>query len=163
MADVVIRPFTSEEARIVSAWTYEPPFDFYNWDPGSPALYLDVDEDGFGYYAIVKTGSDQPIGFCCFGEEARVQGQTPEDGTVDIGGGVRPDLVSQGRATRVFPAIMEFAEARFAPKRFRTAVASFNERSLRLCESAGFVSARAFDGPGREFQELVRPTSLDKS
>lgn len=163
MADVVIRPFTSEEARSVAAWTYEPPFDFYNGDPGSPALYLDVDENGFGYYAIVKTGNDQPIGFCCFGEEARVQGQAPEDGTVDIGGGVRPDLVSEGLASRVFPAIMEFARDRFAPKRFRTAVASFNERSLRLCASAGFVRVRAFHGPGREFQELVRPASLDRS
>ena len=46
---------------------------------------------------------------------------------------------------------------RFNPAKLRTAVAVFNERSTRLCLSAGFTAVRRFDGPGQEFCELLRP------
>ncbi|MFI5045877.1 MAG: GNAT family N-acetyltransferase [Acidimicrobiia bacterium] len=157
---MLIRPFTPEDARTVATWSYEPPFDIYDGNPASPEDYLAIDDDGYGYYAIVTTWQEL-IGFCCFGPEAMVSGQQLDEDTVDIGGGVRPDLVSQGVATTVFPKIMEFARTRFGCATFRTAVASFNERSLRLCQSAGFVTVRSFEGPGREFQELRRATDDD--
>lgn len=83
--------------------------------------------------------------------------QLPLDGVVDIGGGVRPDLVIKGIATRLFPAIIDFAVSPFHPTQLRTAIASFNERSTRLCLAAGFSVTRVFDGPGSGFQELLRP------
>jgi RimJ/RimL family protein N-acetyltransferase len=97
------------------------------------------------------------VAYCCFGAEARVIGQADEPGTLDVGGGVRPDLVGQGLATRWIPTLIEFGMEAFAPERFRTAVAAFNERSLRVCQSAGFTITRTFTGPGREFCELVMP------
>ena len=154
---VSIRPFGEGETTAVACWAYEAPFEIYNGDPGASEDYLSVDDDGYGYYAVVDTRSGDVIGFCCFGREARVKGQEPVEGTVDIGGGVRPDLLSEGIATEVLPLIMDFARERFAPIRFRTAVASFNRRSTRLCMSAGFEVVRRFEGPGREFQELSRP------
>ena len=108
-------------------------------------------------YAIVRPDDETVVAFCCFGEEARVKGQRDDPGTVDIGMGVRPDLVSHGVATQVLPLLLDHARERFAPDRFRTAVASFNERSTRLCVSAGFEVLRAFEGPDREFLELIRP------
>ena len=151
-----IRPFLDGEARAVAAWAYEPPFDMYDGDPKHFADYLAVDEQGYGYYAIVTDDGDV-IGFCCFGAEARVTGQEAADGVVDIGGGVRPDRLSAGVATAAFPAIIDFARATFSPAQLRTAVASFNERSMRLCRSAGFTVTRRFEGPGQEFCELLRP------
>lgn len=156
---ITIRPIADDEAESIASWAYEPPFDIYDGDPGDPSGLLAIDDDGFGYYAVVRESDGEVIGFCCFGAEARVVGQTAEEGTVDIGGGVRPDLVGQGLATALLPALMEFACGRWAPDRFRTAVASFNERSTRLCLSADFTVTRAFEGPGREFQELVRPAN----
>jgi ribosomal-protein-alanine N-acetyltransferase len=154
--NLMIRPFRASEADDVAGWTYEPPFDIYNGDPGHPEEYLAIDERGFGYYAIVSAPDDELVGFCCFGPEATVPGQGIEVGTVDLGCGLRPDVLSQGIATRVLPAIMDFAHEQFAPRKFRTAVASFNERATRLCLSAGFEVVRRFPGPGREFQELTR-------
>lgn len=151
-----IREFTPDEARRVSSWSYPPPFDIYNGDPDDREMFLARSEEGYGYYAVVDE-DDEVVGFCCYGPEARVKGQDAEAGTLDIGGGVRPDLVSQAIATHVFPAVMQFGAERWRPERFRTAVASFNERSKRLCTSAGFVLVRTFDGPGRDFDELVRP------
>jgi len=153
---VSIRPFREGEATDVAAWAYEPPFEIYNGDPENQQDYLSVDPDGFGYYAVVDTDSGGVIGFCCFGPEARVKGQEQRQGTIDIGGGVHPELLSEGIATDLLPLIMDFARDRFAPEQFRTAVASFNDRSTRLCLSAGFEIVRRFQGPSREFQELVR-------
>ncbi|HUP84492.1 MAG TPA: GNAT family protein [Acidimicrobiales bacterium] len=156
MSDFVVRPLRSEEAAQVAAWVYEPPHDIYNGDPEHPEDYLAVGGGGYGYYAIATADDDEVVGFCCFGPEARVRGQAPEPETLDVGGGVRPDRVSQRLATKAFPLILQFGHDEFRPRQFRTAVASFNERSLRLCLSAGFREVRRFEGPGREFVELVR-------
>ena len=150
-----IRRFREGEAVDVAAWVYQPPYEIYDGAPQLRESYLSVDPAGFGYYAVIGADNAGVIAFCCFGPEARVQGQEPIEGTIDIGGGVRPDLLSGGIATEFLPLVMDFARDRFAPERFRTAVASFNERSTRLCLSAGFEIVRRFEGPGREFQELV--------
>ena len=141
-------------------WSYQPPFDVYDGDPAHADAFLAQEPAGDGYYAIATRSDDEIIGFCCFGAEARVRGQQAEAGTVDLGGGVRPDLLSQGYATTLLPLVIEFACEQFAPQRLRTAVASFNERSTRLCISTGFEVVRRFDGPGGEFQELVRSETL---
>lgn len=158
MKAALIRPFRGGEAQEVAAWAYEPPYEIYRGNPEDPQLYLGIDSDGYGYFAVVDADSEDLIGFCCFGQEARVKGQEEAKGVLDIGGGVRPDLLSEGVATRLLPVVMDFARDRFAPEKFRTAVASFNERSTRLCVSSGFEVVRRFDGPDREFQELLRPT-----
>ncbi len=156
MGPVAIRPFAECEARAVASWTYEQPFDIYNGDPTRFEDYLSIDGRGHGFYALADS-EREIVGFCCFGEEARVAGQAPLDGVVDVGGGVRPDLVSHGIATSLFPAIIDFAVSTFHPTHLRCAIASFNERSTRLCLAAGFSVVRLFDDPGREFQELIRP------
>ena len=155
MQTLKIRPFSESEARAVSSWSSEPPFDIYNGDPSWFEDYLAIDADGYGFYALTNA-DDEVVGFCCFGAEARVSGQAPAAGVVDIGGGVRPDLVSNGIATQAFPAIIGFATSTFEATTFRTAVASFNQRSTRLCLAAGFRIARSFEGPGGEFRELLR-------
>lgn len=159
-----IRPFTTAEAVIAAQWQYDPPYDVYDSDPDDVDLYCTIDQDGYGYYAVaVDVQQEGLAGFCCFGPEARVKGQEAESGTLDIGGGVRPDLTSMGIATQLFPSILDFGQARFQPERFRIAVARFNERSTRLCVAAGFTVTRIFDDPGREFLELVRPSLASRS
>ena len=148
------RRLTDGDAREIASWTYPPPFDLYDGD-GDVGLMLDVPDDGTGYFAIVDV-DEGLAGFCCFGLDARVSEQVEEPGTLDVGCGVRPDLVSRGIATAFVPDLVEFARRQWAPARLRAAVASFNERSLRLCRSAGFVAVREFPGPGeRPFTELV--------
>lgn len=153
-----IRPFTSKEATLAALWRYEPPYEIYDSDPNDVALYSTIDDQGYGYYAVARDQDrGELVGFCCFGPEARVKGQEPEPGTLDIGGGIRPDMTSKRLATEAFPSILAFGQERFRPERFRIAVATFNERSTRLCLAAGFTVTRTFDDPGREFGELVRP------
>ncbi|WP_328291573.1 GNAT family N-acetyltransferase [Kineococcus sp. NBC_00420] len=151
---------TDEEARSVAAWSYPPPFDLYDVDPDNTALFVDRDEAGHGYYPVLNQDG-AVVAFCVLGPEARVRGQHAQNGILDVGLGVRPDLVSRGLASELLPQVATVAQDLFGPTQLRTAVATFNERSLALCHKAGFTPVRDFTGPaGRTFRELVRPLSL---
>jgi ribosomal-protein-alanine N-acetyltransferase len=149
------RLLTPEEARAVVSWAYEPPYDLYDLSGDAAPAQLTVrDEHGHGYYPVQAGG--QVVGFVCVGAEARVRGQVEEAGTCDLGMGVDPGRLSEGLGTAVLPAAVRFAAERFGAIRVRAAVAAFNQRSLRLCTSAGFRAVREFAGPDdRPFLELV--------
>jgi RimJ/RimL family protein N-acetyltransferase len=130
----------------------------YQSPPDRVDLYLRSSPGGFAYYAVVASDSGELVGFCCFGAEARVSGQIAVEETLDVGFGLRPDLVSRGIGAALLRAVLSFAAEQFVATRCRVAIASFNERSRRLCESAGFEVIRRFEGPGGDFDELERPT-----
>lgn len=150
-----IRPFTPEEAVVAASWRYPGVLSMYDGDPSAWHTFLVRSESGDGYYAIVDQG--ELLGFCCFGPEGRVAGQPAEDECLlDVGGGIRPDLVGQGLGAVGLPAVLEFGRQHFSPPGFRTAIASFNRRSIVLCRWIGFRPTTTFPGPGgREFTELV--------
>lgn len=149
------RPLTAEEAGAITAWSYDPPFDVYDLSSADAVALLTArDAHGLGYYPVEVGG--EVAGFVCFGPEGRVVGQKADPGTVDVGAGLDPDRVSQGLATALMPEVVRFATERFGAARLRAAIAAFNERSIRLCTSAGFRPVREFAGPGaRPFVELV--------
>jgi [ribosomal protein S18]-alanine N-acetyltransferase len=149
------RVLTAEEARAIAAWSYEPPFDRYDLVPEDAVALLTVRTgEGYGYYPV--QAGRQVVGFVCFGPEGRVTGQDPVPGTLDVGVGMDPGQVGQGLGTALVPQVLAVAAERFGARRLRAAVAAFNERSLRLCTSAGFRRVREFAGPGsRPFVELV--------
>ncbi|WP_328291591.1 GNAT family N-acetyltransferase [Kineococcus sp. NBC_00420] len=154
MPTLLTRPFTHDEARSVAAWAYPPPFDLYDVDPANTNLFTDRDPDGGGYYPATDDGA--VVAFCVFGPEARVRGQQPQDGVLDVGLGVHPNLTSRGLASGLFEQVAALAWDLFHPRQLRTAVATFNDRSLALCRKAGFTPVRDFTGPGdRPFRELT--------
>jgi RimJ/RimL family protein N-acetyltransferase len=155
VVELADRVLTPEEARAVVAWSYDPPFDMYDLSGDEAVALLTArDDGGEGYYPVLD--GDQVVGFVCFGAEARVRGQQEEAGTCDLGAGLDPGRLSQGVATGLLPVAVRFAHDRFGATRVRAAVAAFNERSLRLCTSAGFRRVREFEGPeSRRFVELV--------
>ena len=111
--------------------------------------------EGYGYYALVE--NDDFVGYCCFGPKGRVRGQrAPIEDLLDLGGGLRPDLVGKGLGALRLPMSLDFAREKFSPPGFRTAIASFNRRSIVLCRWTGFRPSCTFPEPGgREFTELV--------
>lgn len=155
MLELHDRLFTADEARAVAFWAYDPPFDLYNLSEDEAVkLLTQRDEHGNGYYPVQE--AEQVVGFVCLGPEARVRGQHEEVGTCDIGAGLVPNRLGAGLGTTLLPDALRFAVERFAPARVRAAVAVFNERSIRLCTSAGFRQVRVFEGPaGRSFVELA--------
>ncbi len=126
----------------------------YDGQPNQWQEFLAATAGGHGYYAIARDG--ELVGFCCFGSEARVAGQPAErHGLLDVGGGMRPDLVGRGFGGAGLSAVLAYARCRFSPEGFRMAIATSNQRSIVLSRSAGFRPTATFQGPGgREFTEL---------
>ena len=67
-------------------------------------------------------------------------GQDEEPATLAVGMGLAPDRLSRGVAPALLPDVVRFARERFGATRLRAAVAAFNDRSLRLCTSAGLIA-----------------------
>jgi ribosomal-protein-alanine N-acetyltransferase len=149
------RPLTEAEARELASWAYPPPFDVY--DSGDPELFLRRTPDGEGYYPALDDAG-RLVAFAVLGVEARVAGQQPAEGVVDVGMGVRPDATSRGMGTTLVEQVLALAREQAGATAARAAVAASNARSLALCRSAGFRDVREFAGPdGRPFVELLRP------
>nr|WP_240896098.1 GNAT family N-acetyltransferase [Kineococcus siccus] len=153
---MVTRRFTPAEALSVAAWTYPPPFDLYDVDPAKTELFTARDAEGLGCYPAVD-GDGTVVAFCVLGPEARVRGQRPEDGILDVGLGVHPAQTGRRIGSDLVEQVVTLARDLARHRRLRAAVATFNERSLALCDAAGFVAVRDFTGPGdRTFREFTR-------
>jgi RimJ/RimL family protein N-acetyltransferase len=90
------------------------------------------------------------VGFV--GEEARVPGVEEEPGTVDVGYGMRPELIGQGRGREFVGAILAHAVAGDPTARLRMSILHWNDRSRHVAQAHGF---RVVDRVG-EFDVLVR-------
>ena len=149
----VIHPITADEAHKVANWSYPVPYDVYNVS-GASSSFLIPD---YRYYSVLF--KDELVGFFCLGQDARVPGGNYDDQALDIGLGMRPDLIGQGLGSAFLGAILAF----IPPTPLRLTVAAFNERAKRLYERFDFhVNHRFYDSSGLAYLQLVRPLNADK-
>jgi RimJ/RimL family protein N-acetyltransferase len=139
------RELTVEEAERPLGWRYAEPYAIY--DAQGP-LGRDV-----GFFAVVDDAGTL-VGYGCTGAEARVPGVEEEAGTVDVGYGMRPDLVGQGLGREFVGAVLAHAAAAHPSSRLRMSILRWNARSRRVAEAHGF---RIVSQAG-EFDVLVRET-----
>lgn len=131
---------SEQDAREVAAWRYEAPYDFY--DMASLEELLDP-ERRERYHAVLSDG--ELAGFFCYGTGGQVPSfNYPDDGSLDIGLGLRPDLTGKGSGLEFVRAGLGFARRRFETSSFRLSVATFNERAIRTYERAGFRRVDVF-------------------
>ena len=141
-------PMNEADAVTIQQWHYDEPYAIYN--PGADL------EDGHSelldphspYYAV-RDEQGELIGFFGFGTSAQPWDNTTprlytEDGIIDIGLGMRPDMVGRGLGLSFVSAGLAFAREHFAPRAFRLFVLTFNERAIRVYEQAGFARIRVF-------------------
>ena len=149
-----LEPLIRDHAVAICTWRYPAPYDCYDMTDGDP---VELADPATGFFALLE--GDRLVGFRSFGPDGRVPGWEYDDSALDTGGGLRPDLVGQGRGREAITAGLAFGRARFSPPAFRVTVASFNARALQTVESLGFVRTGRFDATrdGRPFEVLVRP------
>ena len=158
--DYVFEPMNDEQARAIAAWRYEPPYDFYDMARDPEGLEeLSPPERRRGYYAVLRDG--ELLGFFCYGQGGQLPGFAyPDDGKVDVGLGLRPDLTGKGLGYGFVMAGLDFGRRCFDPSGFRLFVATFNERAIRLYERAGFGRGEIFvhhtDGADHPFLLMTR-------
>lgn len=145
-----ISPLTEENARQIIHWRYQPPYDLY--DPSENDLVGFLNPE-YRYHQVLNDDMNL-VGYCCFGLDARVPGgdyDIGEPAVLDVGFGMHPDLVGQGRGAGFLMAILNYGQEHFAPERFRATIASFNQRSLKTFQGQGFQITGRFK---RELVEL---------
>ncbi len=147
-----VRDLTPADLDDIAGWRYDDRWAVYDSDgPLDPEL---------GYWAVVEGSSENErlVGFGCLGEDARVPGLPEADGVLDVGVGMRPDLVGQGRGPEFATTVLDFARDRGAT-RLRAVVQEWNIRSLRLVERLGFVRVGTHDVGDVTFVVVERETS----
>jgi RimJ/RimL family protein N-acetyltransferase len=166
---------TEAAARAIAVWRYAPPYDLYNLTGDNLAgdnlageevevirFLCDPANDYYAVYGHSDNRSDgicdghgdgqrgreaEPIGYCCYGADARVPGGDYPEEALDIGVGMRPDLTGGGRGHDFIGAVIEYGLTRYRPPLLRVTIAAFNERSQRVFRGRGFTPVRRFTRP----------------
>jgi RimJ/RimL family protein N-acetyltransferase len=100
----------------------------------------------------VEDEDGELVGFGCTGVEARVPGVEEESGMVDVGYGMRPELVGRGLGREFVGAVVAHAAEANPSARLRMSILRWNDRSRRVAEAHGFRVV----GRAGEFDVLVR-------
>jgi len=133
-----LSPITEPDAQAISLWRYRGPYSIYNG-------YVAALNPRFRYHAVHYERGEL-VGYFCFGEDARVPAGTGlyANGPLDVGFGMRPDLVGRGLGQEFVEAGLEFAFEVYSPESFRMTVAAFNRRAVRVYEDLGFIVLAEF-------------------
>lgn len=126
----------AERAEEIAGWRYPPPYDIYDGEPAEAGLMTRTESR---YSAVLD--DEQLVGFCCLGGEARVPGMRERDGVLDVGAGLRPDLIGRGLGARFFTAVMDYAWREDPRALLRVCIAEFNLRAQRAVLFIGFIPA----------------------
>lgn len=163
-AKYAIQVLTEEDVRDFLNWRYTPPYHIYNLEvddvDGTIAFFL-MAENG---YLAVRDEANRLAGFCCFGFEGQVPGGDYSLDALDVGIGMRPALTGLGLGDGFVAAVLDHAEATYAPSRLRATVAAFNRRSQRVFEKQGFHRQSSFvstTSQPREYVILVKEATDD--
>jgi ribosomal-protein-alanine N-acetyltransferase len=141
---LTFRALTRVDAEAVLSWRYPAPYEIYNLDARASDGEVDsILRPEHQYFAVLDAAKGL-IAFRCFGIDARVAGGDYTGEALDMGGGLRPDLIGRGLGRHVISAAMSFAIERYNPARFRVTIALFNGRARRVCESLGYSYESAF-------------------
>jgi [ribosomal protein S18]-alanine N-acetyltransferase len=153
-AGLVVRPLTSADTEDIATWQYDGPWHIYDSTPDGQITAAS------GYQAVADPATGALVGFICLGEEARVPGLLAEPGIVDVGAGMRPDLVGTRVGTEFGAAVLRHVAGLAGQHRLRAVVQSWNERSLRLCTRLGFraVGTHTCIQDGQEVSYVVLMT-----
>ena len=141
-----VRPLTPEDAGAIASWKYPGPYATYD-ETGVPSAAR-------GIWAVYHDG--ELIGSCCYGHAARVPGVEEEEGVVDVGYGMRPDLMGKGLGRDFVGAILGFAAEEFSPRRFRVLILEWNRRSRAAARSVGFEQDGTIESSEGTFVVMTR-------
>lgn len=136
LGKITIALMTQGEAEAIAAWSYDPPYDFYDApaDERDLAELLDPAQRRDRYFSA-RDAADDLIGFFDLRRE---------DVVVVVGLGLRPDLTGRGLGQSFLEGGLAYATEQFGPRLFRLSVAEFNTRAITVYERAGFVDTRRF-------------------
>ena len=151
---LTFRPLEKEQALAILKWRYPCPYDYYNFNAKSiqkDLCYLLDPKNAF--YALSR--QEQLEGYCSFGLDGQVPGGHYSAEALDIGMGIRPDLVGQGHGKQYAQAVARYGANKLRYKQLRVTIAQFNKRAQRVWEQLGFKQVEKFIKTGSEEEFVV--------
>ena len=150
-------PTDEASAREFLQWKYDPPYDLYNYRPE----YLEEDlvyhlDPGNQIYTMFQDG--ELVGYCSFGQDARVRGGEYSEPALDIGLMIKPSLTGQGHGADFVKDVIRFAASEFQANALRVTILETNRRARRVWEKNGFRKVSSFrrESDGLPFVILTR-------
>lgn len=151
MSGFTFHELTRADAEAIASWKYQEPYSLY--DGGDPDHLL-----RHKYFAAADEEGEL-IGFCCFGEDARVPGLDEEEGVLDVGAGLRPDLTGIGLGGPFLREACRLGDELYRPSSVRVVVAAFNRRAQMVAHALGFEATGKHVANDREFLVFTRDAS----
>ncbi|GAA0603844.1 GNAT family protein [Virgibacillus siamensis] len=146
------KKITQKQAEdIAYNWHYEDKYSFYDMEADKEDLeeFLDPEARCDSSFAVMS--DNELIGFFSADKKS--------DGSVDIGLGMRPDLTGKGKGREFLKAGMDFVRSKYDPINITLAVATFNQRAIKVYRRLGFDDAGTFmqdtNGDRYEFLKMV--------
>lgn len=128
---------TQEQAEeIAFNWHYDAEYSFYDMEADQEDLVDFLDPKNRGDSNFVVTKDNDIIGFFSFNKVAI--------NTIDIGLGMRPNLVGNGNGLEFLKAGIEFAKSKYSPQKITLSVATFNKRAIKVYRKTGFIEVETF-------------------
>jgi RimJ/RimL family protein N-acetyltransferase len=150
-----VRSWTPADAQSVARWRYPGRWSVYDLEDG------DSMSAAGGYRAVVAADDGRLIGFYCVGGEALVPGVEPDDEIVDLGVGMAPVFLGNGRGNAFLHAVLDDVGRQQPAKPVRALIQSWNVRSLSLARRFGFLENGIHrcvqDGEEIDYTVVVRP------
>lgn len=155
--ECTVIPMNASLLQEMGRWVYPPPYDWYNMTGSDEETREFLD----GSYFAVIDGRRHVVGFCCTGAAAQVPlgvpaGAYPDDGALDIGLGMRPELTGQARGRDFWSTLLGFFTNQFGAISLRLTVATFNARAIQLYHRVGFVGRHEFTAHDVTFLVMYR-------
>jgi ribosomal-protein-alanine N-acetyltransferase len=149
------RQLEKEHALSILHWRYLPLYDSYDFDVDTiqeDLCYLIDPKNAF--YAILNV-HEELEGYCSFGADGQVPGGDYCTEALDIGMGIRPDLVGQGYGKHYAQAVVRYGANQYKAKQCRVTIAEFNQRAQRVWEQVGFEQVDRFIKTGTEEEFVI--------
>ena len=137
------RPSDEESVREFLQWTYDHPFEIYNYEPEhfEEDLVYHLDPSN-NIYSIYR--NDELIGYCSFGQDARVSGGAYSEQALDIGLMIKPELTGQRMGSDFVKDVIQFAAREFQAQKLRVTILETNLRAQRVWEKNSFLKTGSF-------------------
>ena len=140
----IFQPLKKQQALMILNWQYPYPYDCYNFnaDTVREDLHYFLDEKN-AFFAVLNL-QGKLEGYCSFGSDGQVSGGNYNIEALDIGMGIRPDLVGQGRGKQYAQAVAMYGTNRYTAKHLRVTIRDFNKRAQKTWQHLGFEQIEKF-------------------
>ncbi|MFZ3578381.1 GNAT family N-acetyltransferase [Virgibacillus sp. DJP39] len=122
--------------EIAFNWNYKGVYSFYDIQADEEDFLEFVDSEKRGESVFVVENENELIGYLSLDKTSAL--------TIDIGLGMRPDLTGKGKGLAFLEAVLAFVKDSYQPVKITLAVATFNQRAVKVYKKAGFKEKETF-------------------